>query len=298
MKDYLIRGIDRLGRLRVFAATTTNLVEHARVTHNTSPTATAALGRSLTAGVIMGSMMKNEKDILTLKISGDGPIGTILVVSDNNGNVKGVVDHPSADVPSRSDGKLDVGRLVGKNGVVTSIMDLGLREPYVGQSSLVSGEIAEDIANLYLVSEQQPSAIALGVLIDKDISCKAAGGYFIQLLPGIDESDIDKIEERIKASLPISTMIEEGLTPEDIVMELLGDFDIEILNKMDLNYNCNCSRDKITKVLISLGRKEIEDIIEEDGKAEVVCHFCNTKYQFNKEDLSKILVSSTFKNVP
>ncbi len=290
MNDYLIRGIDRLGRLRVFAATTTNLVEHARVTHNTSPTATAAIGRVLTAGVIMGSMMKNEKDILTLKISGDGPIGTILVVSDNKGNVKGVVDHPSADVPSRSDGKLDVGRLVGKNGVVTSIMDLGLREPYVGQSSLVSGEIAEDIANLYLVSEQQPSAIALGVLIDKDISCKAAGGYFIQLLPGIDEEDIDKIEEKIKASLPISTMIEQGLTPEDIIMELLGDFDIEILNKMDLNYNCNCSRDKIRKVLISLGREEIEDIIEEDGKAEVVCHFCNTKYQFNKEDLTKILV--------
>lgn len=298
MKDYLIRGMDKSGRVRIFAAKTTNLVEHARTIHNTSPTATAALGRSLTAGVIMGSMMKNDTDLLSLKISGDGPIGKILIVADNKGNVKGVADNPSADVPSRSDGKLDVGRLVGKNGVVTSIMDLGLKEPYVGQSSLVSGEIGEDIANLYLVSEQQPSAVALGVLVDRDISCRASGGYFIQLLPGIADEDIVKIEKKIKNSLAVSTMIDKGFTPEDIVKELLGDFDIEILSTMDLNYKCNCSRDKIRKVLISLGRKEVEDMLKEDGKAEVVCHFCNTKYQFNKEDLVKILVSSTFKNVP
>ena len=183
-----------------------------------------------------------------------------------------------------------MGRLVGKNGVVTTIMDLGLKDPYVGQSNLVSGEIGEDIANLYLVSEQQPSAVALGVLVDKDISCRAAGGYFIQLLPGIDDEDIDRIEERIKVSPSVSAMIDKGLTPEDIVKELLGDFDIDILSTMGLNYKCNCSRDKIRKVLISLGKKEVEDMLKEDGKAEVVCHFCNTKYQFNKEDLAKILV--------
>ena len=176
------------------------------------------------------------------------------------------------------------------NGVVTTIMDLGLKDPYVGQSNLVSGEIGEDIANLYLVSEQQPSAVALGVLVDKDISCRAAGGYFIQLLPGIDDEDIDRIEERIKVSPSVSAMIDKGLTPEDIVKELLGDFDIDILSTMGLNYKCNCSRDKIRKVLISLGKKEVEDMLKEDGKAEVVCHFCNTKYQFNKEDLAKILV--------
>ncbi|MBC8589377.1 Hsp33 family molecular chaperone HslO [Paratissierella segnis] len=290
MEDYLIRGMDKSGRLRVFAASTTHLVEHARSIHNTSPTATAALGRSLTAGAIMGSMMKNDSDILTLKISGGGPIGNIIIVADNKGNVKGLADNPFADVPSRSDGKLDVGRLVGKNGVVTTIMDLGLKDPYVGQSNLVSGEIGEDIANLYLVSEQQPSAVALGVLVDKDISCRAAGGYFIQLLPGIDDEDIDRIEERIKVSPSVSAMIDKGLTPEDIVKELLGDFDIDILSTMGLNYKCNCSRDKIRKVLISLGKKEVEDMLKEDGKAEVVCHFCNTKYQFNKEDLAKILV--------
>jgi molecular chaperone Hsp33 len=282
--------MDKSGRLRVFAASTTHLVEHARSIHNTSPTATAALGRSLTAGAIMGSMMKNDSDILTLKISGGGPIGNIIIVADNKGNVKGLADNPFADVPSRSDGKLDVGRLVGKNGVVTTIMDLGLKDPYVGQSNLVSGEIGEDIANLYLVSEQQPSAVALGVLVDKDISCRAAGGYFIQLLPGIDDEDIDRIEERIKVSPSVSAMIDKGLTPEDIVKELLGDFDIDILSTMGLNYKCNCSRDKIRKVLISLGKKEVEDMLKEDGKAEVVCHFCNTKYQFNKEDLAKILV--------
>ena len=290
MEDYLIRGMDKSGRLRVFAASTTHLVEHARSIHNTSPTATAALGRSLTAGAIMGSMMKNDSDILTLKISGGGPIGNIIIVADNKGNVKGLADNPFADVPSRSDGKLDVGRLVGKNGVVTTIMDLGLKDPYVGQSNLVSGEIGEDIANLYLVSEQQPSAVALGVLVDKDISCRAAGGYFIQLLPGIDDEDIDRIEERIKVSPSVSAMIDKGLTPEDIVKELLGDFDIDILSTMGLNYKCNCSRDKIRKVLISLGKKEVEDMLKEDGKADVVCHFCNTKYQFNKEDLAKILV--------
>lgn len=290
MKDYLIRGMDKLGRLRVFVASTTNLVEKARLTHGTSPTATAALGRALTAATMMGTMMKNDEDTLTLKIAGKGPIGTILMVAKNQGTVKGYVDFPEADVPSRADGKLDVGSLVGRDGTITTIMDLGLRDPYIGQANLVSGEIAEDIASLYLLSEQQPSAVSLGVLVDKDISVRAAGGYIIQLLPDISDEDITKIENALNNVEPVSALIDKGLTPEEIMNKILVDFEMEVLDKIDLNYECDCSREKIEKVIISLGKKEIEDIIHEDGEAEVVCHFCNTKYKFNKEELSKFIV--------
>ncbi|WFA09891.1 Hsp33 family molecular chaperone HslO [Tissierella sp. Yu-01] len=291
MKDYMVRGIDKLGKIRVFVARTTNLVEEARRIHNTSPTATAALGRTLTVAAIMGSMMKNEKDLLTLKISGDGPLGKIFVVANNRGHVKGEVDHPMADVPSRSDGKLDVGTLVGRNGSITTIMDLGLKDPYIGQSSIVSGEIAEDIANYYVVSEQVPSAVSLGVLVNKDITCKAAGGYIIQLMPGVTDEEISIIEDTLSKIDSMSTMIDKGLTPEEIVEKLLGSFEMEILDRLDLEYHCDCSREKIEKVIISLGKKEIQDIIEEDGQAEVVCHFCNTKYQFNKDELTKLLLT-------
>lgn len=292
MKDYLIKGIDELGRIRVYVASSTNMVESARVTHNTSPTASAALGRTLTAGVMMGAMMKNDRDLLTLKISGGGPAGNIYVVARNNGIIKGNIDNPMADVPSRADGKLDVGALVGNNGSITTIMDLGLKEPYVGQSNIISGEIAEDIANFYALSEQQPSAVSLGVLIDKDISVKAAGGYIIQLLPGVSDEDIDKIENRLANIDPVSAMIDNGLTPEEIMDKILGDFNMQILEKLDLEYKCDCSRERIEQVIISLGRKEIEDIIEEDGKAEVVCHFCNTKHQFNESELTKIFIDN------
>ncbi|MEW8973943.1 MAG: Hsp33 family molecular chaperone HslO [Tissierellaceae bacterium] len=292
MKDYLIRGIDRQGRIRIFVASTTHMVEKARSIHNTSPTATAALGRTLTAGVMMGSMMKNEGDVMTLKIAGDGPGGTIYVVAKNDGRIKGYIGNPSADVPSRKDGKLDVGSLVGRNGTITTIMDLGLKDPYVGQSKIVSGEIAEDLANFYAYSEQQPSAVSLGVLVDRDISVKAAGGYIIQLLPGVTDEDIDKIEKILSKIEPVSTMIDEGLSPEDIMNKVLGEFHMEILDRMDLSYQCDCSREKIEKVIMSLGKKEIQDIIEEDGQAEVVCHFCNSKYQFNKEELSKFLIDN------
>lgn len=292
MKDYLIKAIDELGRIRVYIASSTNMVEKARLTHNTSPTASAALGRTLTAGVMMGVMMKNEEDVLTLKIAGGGPGGNIYVVAKNNGIIKGYIDNPMADVPSRSDGKLDVGGLVGNNGSITTIMDLGLKEPYVGQSNIISGEIAEDLANYYVLSEQTPSAVSLGVLVDKDISVRAAGGYIIQLLPGVADEDIDKIENRLANIEPVSVMIDKGLSPEEILDKLLGDFNMRILEKLDLEYKCDCSRDRIEQVLISLGKKEIQDIVEEDGQAEIVCHFCNTKHQFNKTDLSKILVDN------
>lgn len=292
MKDYLIKAIDELGRIRVYIASSTNMVEKARLTHNTSPTASAALGRTLTAGVMMGVMMKNEEDVLTLKIAGGGPGGNIYVVAKNNGIIKGYIDNPMADVPSRSDGKLDVGGLVGNNGSITTIMDLGLKEPYVGQSNIISGEIAEDLANYYVLSEQTPSAVSLGVLVDKDISVRAAGGYIIQLLPGVADEDIEKIENRLANIEPVSVMIDKGLSPEEILDKLLGDFNMRILEKLDLEYKCDCSRDRIEQVLISLGKKEIQDIVEEDGQAEIVCHFCNTKHQFNKTDLSKILVDN------
>ncbi len=289
MKDYLIRAIDKKGNIRVFVATTTNMVEKARKTHNTSPTATAALGRTLTAASMMGAMMKNPKDKLTLKINGGGPVGTILVVADNHGTVKGYVDHPYADLPSREDGKLDVGRLVGNQGSITAIIDYGLREPYVGQANLVTGEIAEDLATYYAISEQQPSAVGLGVLIDKDISVKAAGGYIIQLLPNISDEDIDIIENTLSKIEPVSTLIDRGLSPEDIMEKLLGEFEMEVLDKIEVDFKCDCSRERIESILISLGKKELEDMIEEDGQGEVVCHFCNTKHNFSKEELEEIL---------
>ena len=290
LKDYLIRGIDKLGRLRIFVASTTNLVEEARKMHNTSPTATAALGRSLTAASMMGIMMKNDNDTLTIKINGGGPVGNILIVAKNKGRVKGYVDHPEVDVPPKSKGKLDVGALVGKEGMLTTIIDLGLKEPYIGQANLISGEIAEDLASFYLLSEQQPSAVSLGVLVNSDKTVLASGGYIIQLLPDILDEDITKIENALKTVQPVSTLIARGMTPEEIMYEILSDFDMHVLDKVDLAFDCDCSREKIENVLISLGKKEIEDIIEEDGKAEVVCQYCNKKYQFNKDDLNEILI--------
>jgi len=291
MKDYLIRGIDRKKSFRVFIVSSTNLVENSRKIHNTSPTVTAALGRALTAAVIMGATMKETTDSLTFKIKGDGPVGNIVTVANNSGEVKGYVDNPYVDLPSRTDGKLDVGGIVGKNGQLAVIKDLGLREPYIGLSNLVSGEIAEDLVHYFYLSEQQPSAISLGVLVDKDISVRAAGGYMLQILPNVDEEDIDKIEEILKNADPISALIDRNLSPEEIMEELFGEFDMEILERKDIEFKCDCARDKIEKVLVSLGKEELEDIIEEDGKAEIVCHFCNTKYNFSKEELLKLVNS-------
>ena len=290
MKDYLIRGMDKNGRIRAFVASTTYMVEEARRIHNTSPTATVALGRSLTASALMGTMMKNEEDTLTFKVSGNGPGGSILVVAKNNGNIKGEIMHPEADVPSKADGKLDVGALVGDEGTITIIMDLGLKEPYIGLSNIVSGEIAEDLAHYYAYSEQQPSVVSLGVLVDKDLSVRAAGGYIIQLLPGCTEEDIVSIERAIENIKPVSTLIDEGLSPEDILNTILKDFEMHILEKKEIQYKCDCSKDKIKEVIRSLGKTEIQAMIEEDHGAEVVCHFCNTDHKFNEEELEKIMI--------
>jgi molecular chaperone Hsp33 len=289
MKDYVIRGIDKKGTIKFFIASTTNLVEEARRIHNTSPTATAALGRVLTAACMIGMTLKNDRDTLTLKIKGDGPIGSIVSVANSNGEVKGYVDNPQVDLPKRPDGKLDVGGVVGKNGQIAVIKDLGLKEPFIGYSNLVSGEIAEDLASYYYHSEQQPTAISLGVLVDTDTSVRASGGFMIQLLPGVSEEDIDRIESILKSIKPMSTLIDEGLTPEEILKEIFGEFQIEVLDKTFVQYKCNCSMEKVESILVSLGNDELKAIIEEDGKAEVVCHFCNTKYNFSKEDLIKLL---------
>ncbi len=289
MRDYVIRGIDKKGTIKFFIASTTNLVEEARRIHNTSPTATAALGRVLTAACMIGMTLKNDRDTLTLKIKGDGPVGSIVSVANSNGEVKGYVDNPQVDLPKRPDGKLDVGGIVGKNGQIAVIKDLGLKEPFIGYSNLVSGEIAEDLASYYYHSEQQPTAISLGVLVDTDTSVRAAGGFMIQLLPGVSEEDIDRIESILKSIKPMSTLIDEGLTPEEILKEIFGEFQVEVLDKTFVQYKCNCSMEKVESILVSLGNDELKAMIEEDGKAEVVCHFCNTKYNFSKEDLIKLL---------
>jgi molecular chaperone Hsp33 len=289
MKDYVIRGIDKKGTINFFIASTTNLVEEARRIHNTSPTATAALGRVLTAACMIGMTLKNDRDTLTLKIKGDGPIGSIVSVANSKGEVKGYVENPQTEVPRRPDGKLNVGGAVGKNGQIAVIKDLGLKEPFIGYSNLVSGEIAEDLASYYYHSEQQPTAISLGVLVDTDTSVRAAGGFMIQLLPGVSEEDIDRIESILKSIKPMSTLIDEGLTPEEILKEIFGEFQVEVLDKTFVQYKCNCSMEKVESILVSLGNDELKAIIEEDGKAEVVCHFCNTKYNFSKEDLIKLL---------
>ncbi len=291
MRDYLIRGMDKLGRLRVFAAVTTGVVDEFRKTHNSSATATAAVGRAITAAAMMAATMKDEKNKMTFKVAGDGPLGSIIVVANSQGNIKALADNPQADVPSTPEGKLDVGSVVGRNGTMAVIMDLGLKEPYVGQSSLITGEIGEDLANFYMVSEQNPTAISLGVLVEKDLSCRAAGGYMIQALPFITEEEIEQIETAIKNSEPISTMVDKGMSPEEIISSVLPGFDMEITDIHELRYKCDCSMSKIRDVLVSLGETEIQSMLDEDGESEVVCHFCNTKYKFDGAELEKILLT-------
>ena len=288
MKDYLIRAIDKSGSIRIFAATTTNLVEEAHRIHNTSPTATAALGRTLTISAMMGIMMKNDQDILTLKINGNGPIGLIMAVANNKGEVKGVVNNPEADLPSRSDGKLDVGGVVGDNGTLTVIMDLGLKEPYVGQTSLVSGEIAEDIASYYVISEQTPSVVSLGVLVGKDISCKAAGGFMIQVLPGVSDETLDSIEETLKTLPQVSDFLDEEKDLEKFLALLTGEGNYKVLEEMPVMYHCDCSKERFADAIVSLGKDEIQQMIEEDGGAEAVCHFCRGKYQYSIKELEEL----------
>ena len=283
--SYILRGTSKNHGIRIFAADTTSMVEEARRLHNTSPVASAALGRALTASSIMGIMMKGDNDKLTLSINGKGPLGTIVCVADSTGTVKGYVSNPLIDIPSRADGKLDVGSAVGINGLVTIIKDMGMKEPYTGQYPLVNGEIAEDLTAYYAYSEQQPSAIALGVLVDVDYSIKAAGGFIVQLMPEAEEKDIDILEKNLSQITSVSHLIDEGKTPEDLINLVLKDLEPMIYEKIPVSYKCDCSRERIEKALISIGKKDLDEIIKEDKLAEISCHFCNTVYHFNEAEL-------------
>ena len=283
--SYILRGTSKNHGIRIFAADTTSMVEEARRLHNTSPVASAALGRALTASSIMGIMMKGDNDKLTLSINGKGPLGTIVCVADSKGTVKGYVSNPLVDIPSRADGKLDVGSAVGINGLVTIIKDMGMKEPYTGQYPLVNGEIAEDLTAYYAYSEQQPSAIALGVLVDVDYSIKAAGGFIVQLMPEAEEKDIDILEKNLSQITSVSHLIDEGKIPEDLINLVLKDLEPIIYEKIPVSYKCDCSRERIEKALISIGKKDLDEIIKEDKLAEISCHFCNTVYHFNEAEL-------------
>jgi len=285
----MIRGIDKAISFRFMIVDSTEVVEKAREYHDTTPTATAALGRLLTAGIMMGYTMKNEEDKLTLRVNGGGPAGTLLVTSNNRGDVKGYIQNPKFFVEDKPNGKLNVGEAVGINGTIKVIMDIGLKEPYVGQSQLVTGEIGEDIASYYFNSEQQPTVIGLGVLIDKDTSVKSAGGFMIQTMPDLKEDEITKIENQISKLKNVSDYFKEGKSLEEIAGEILSDFEVEITEKIPVQYNCDCSKEKIEEALISVGKDDLKKMIEEDGKAEVTCQFCNKKYHFNKNELKKII---------
>ena len=287
--DYLVKAVDKDGFVKISAANTKNTVEKARKLHNLSKTASAALGRTLTAGLIMASDLKNEKDSITINIDGSGDIGRIVVTGKNDGKIKGYVNNPSADAKIREvDNKLDVSKIVGQ-GTLTVVTDLGLKEPYVGRVNLVSGEIAEDLVNYFYISEQVGSVVNLGVLVDVDYTIKESGGFILQLMPGAGEEIISKIESNIKNMKSYTSLLDEGNNPEDIMKMVLKGFDTKELERKNIEFSCDCSREKVVDSLISIGKKEIEDIIKEDGKAEVVCHFCNSKYLFSKKDLEDIL---------
>lgn len=289
MKDYIVRATAAGGQIRAFAATTRNLVEEARSRHNTSPVATAALGRLMTGGVMMGVMMKGDKDLLTLQVRGDGPIQGITVTADSKGTVKGYVENPLVLIPANSAGKLDVKGAVGQ-GSLTVIKDLGLKEPYVGQIDLPSGEIAEDLTYYFAVSEQVPSTCGLGVLMNRENNTvKQAGGFIVQLMPGTEDAAIDQLEKNLSGIKSVTSMLEAGNSPEEILNHLLGNMELEILDTIPASFSCNCSRDRVARALISLGQKELQSLIDEGNPVELKCHFCNEAYTFGVEDLREML---------
>lgn len=276
--------------MRAFAATTKNLVEAARQHHNTSPVATAALGRTLTAGAIMGSMMKNDTDMLTLQIRGDGPIEGITVTADSHANVKGYVGNPDVMLPPKN-GKLDVGGAVGI-GLLQVIKDMGLKEPYVGQTILVSSEIAEDLTYYFASSEQVPSSVGLGVLMNKDNTVRCAGGFIIQLMPFATEETISQLEENLKDVTSVTDFLDKGYTPEQMLEKLIGHLDLEITDTIPTQFYCNCSKERVEQAVASIGRKDIQEMIDDGKDIEVKCHFCNTAYNYTVEDLKNILKRS------
>lgn len=288
MSDYIVRATAADSQIRAFAATTKDIVEYARKAHNTSPVATAALGRLLTGGAMMGVMMKGDKDVLTLQIKCSGPIGGITVTADSKGNVKGYVNNPQVMLPANEKGKLDVGKAVDL-GVLSVIKDLGLKEPYVGQTELKTGEIAEDLTYYFASSEQVPSAVGLGVLMEKDNTVRQAGGFIIQLMPFASEEVISQLEKNLAEVSSVTELLDQGYTPEMILEKLLGNLGLEINEKTETKFYCNCDKVRVGKVLLSLGEKELQSMIDEEKDVELNCHFCNTNYVFNVEELKELL---------
>ncbi|MTI81910.1 MAG: Hsp33 family molecular chaperone HslO [Firmicutes bacterium] len=286
MKDYLVKAIGCDEQFRIYSCVTTQLVEEARQRHNTWPIATSALGRSMTAALLLGANLKG-KDLLTIRVLGDGPLGAVVVTSDAQGNVRGYVQNPQVHLTSVK-GKLAVGAAIGK-GTLSVSKDLGLKEPFTGTVELETGEIGEDLAKYLLKSEQTPSAVSLGVLVQTDNSVQASGGLLVQLMPGAEDSTLDKLEQGLAILPTISDLVMQGATPEDMIHMLTVGLDVKILDKMPLNFSCNCSRERLEGVLISMGRDELTDVIEEQGEAELQCHFCAEKYHFDKNNLQKLL---------
>ena len=287
-KDYIVRATAADHQLRAFAVTSKDIVEKAREIHNTSPVATAAIGRLLTAASIMGSMMKGEKDVLTLQIECGGPIGGITVTADSNADVKGYVNNPNVILPPNAQGKLDVSGALGP-GFLNVIKDIGLREPYNGQTHLVSGEIAEDLTYYFATSEQVPSSVGLGVLMDKDNHVRQAGGFIIQVMPDTDDEVIDKLEARLGEVHSVPEMLDKGMTPEDILNYVLEGMDVEILETVPTQYKCDCSFERVSKVIASLGKKELQEMIDDGKPVEVNCQFCGSHYKFDTEQLKEFI---------
>ena len=286
MSDYIVRATAADASIRAFAINAKEMVETAREDHGTSPIMTAALGRLLAAGAMMGSMMKGEKDVLTLQIQCSGPAKGLTVTADSKGNVKGFVSNPDVDLPPNAQGKLDVGGALDL-GILSVIKDLGLKEPYVGQCQLQTGEIAEDLTYYFATSEQIPSAVGLGVLVDKD-GVKQAGGFIIQLMPFTSDEVIDKLEKRISEMDSVTNMLERGLSPEGILEEILGDFGLEITDTIETQFYCDCSKEKISRALSTINKKDLDDIINDGESIEVKCQFCNKAYTFDIDELKEI----------
>lgn len=288
MADYMVRATAANAQIRAFAITSRDTVEYARSAHDLSPVVTAALGRLMTGGVMMGSMLKGEDDLLTLKINGAGPVHGLTVTADSKGNVKGYADHPQAMMPPSSVGKLDVGGVIGL-GVLTVIKDMGMKEPYSSTIELKTGEIADDLTYYFAASEQVPSSVGLGVLMEKNNTVKQAGGFIIQLMPFTEDEVTDRLEQKLSGLKPVTTMLEEGNSPEEILKLILGDMGLEITDTMPVQFHCNCSKPLVEKVLISLGKKELQSLIDEGKDVELNCHFCNSNYTFSVEEVKKIL---------
>ena len=288
MADYLVRATAGNAQIRAFACTTREMAEKSRQIHNSSPVVTAALGRLLAAGCMMGSMLKGEKDLLTLQVSGDGPMKGMTVTADSAGNVKGYANVADVMLPANAVGKLDVSGAVG-SGFLNVIKDLGLKEPYVGQTTLQTGEIAEDLTYYFATSEQIPSSVGLGVLMERDNTVRQAGGFIIQLMPFAEEEIIAKLEENLKKVTSVTALLDEGKTPEEMLQVLLAGLDVEFTDTMPVQYACNCSKERVEKALISLGKKELSEMVADGESIEVNCHFCNKNYTFTVEDLKAMM---------